>query len=52
MCGPKFCSMKITQDIRADAERMAGMAQKSEEFRGKGSALYLPEGAEAGPSDG
>ena len=45
MCGPKFCSMKITQDIRADAERIAGLAQKSEEFREKGKALYLPETA-------
>ena len=25
MCGPKFCSMKITQDLRAEAERMAGL---------------------------
>ncbi|HUZ62542.1 MAG TPA: phosphomethylpyrimidine synthase ThiC [Acetobacteraceae bacterium] len=46
MCGPKFCSMKITQDIRADAERMAGLAAKSEEFREKGGALYVPEAAE------
>ncbi len=45
MCGPKFCSMKITQDIRADAERMAGMEAKSEEFLEKGKALYLPETA-------
>ncbi len=45
MCGPKFCSMKITQDIRADAERMAGMDAKSEEFRERGKALYLPETA-------
>jgi phosphomethylpyrimidine synthase len=43
MCGPKFCSMKITQDIRADAERMAGMDAKSEEFREKGGQVYLPE---------
>jgi len=49
MCGPKFCSMKITQDIRADAERMAGMQQMSETFRAKGSSLYLPEAAEAKP---
>jgi phosphomethylpyrimidine synthase len=49
MCGPKFCSMKITQDIRADAERMAGMQQMSETFRAKGSALYVPEAAEAKP---
>ncbi|MDA8250894.1 MAG: phosphomethylpyrimidine synthase ThiC [Rhodospirillales bacterium] len=47
MCGPKFCSMKITQDIRADAERMAGMQQMSETFRAKGSALYLPEATPA-----
>ena len=32
MCGPKFCSMKITQDLRAEAERMAGMEAKSAEF--------------------
>jgi phosphomethylpyrimidine synthase len=45
MCGPKFCSMKITQDIRADAERMAGMEQMSELFKEKGSAIYVPEAA-------
>jgi phosphomethylpyrimidine synthase len=45
MCGPKFCSMKITQDIRADAERMAGMEQKSKEFAEKGKAIYVPETA-------
>ncbi|MEJ1976055.1 MAG: phosphomethylpyrimidine synthase ThiC [Acetobacteraceae bacterium] len=43
MCGPKFCSMKISQDIRKDAERLAGLEQKSEEFRNSGAALYLPE---------
>jgi phosphomethylpyrimidine synthase len=42
MCGPKFCSMRITQDLRADAERMAGMEQKSKEFVEKGKELYLP----------
>ena len=41
MCGPKFCSMKITQDIRADAERMAGMEAKSAEFKERGGALYV-----------
>ncbi|MCB1756593.1 MAG: phosphomethylpyrimidine synthase ThiC [Gammaproteobacteria bacterium] len=41
MCGPKFCSMKITQDVREYA--MSGMAQKSEEFLAKGSAIYLTE---------
>ncbi|MDE2004951.1 MAG: phosphomethylpyrimidine synthase ThiC [Rhodospirillales bacterium] len=42
MCGPKFCSMKITQDLREDAARMAGMAEKSREFADKGKEIYLP----------
>jgi phosphomethylpyrimidine synthase len=37
--------MKITQDLRAEAERMAGMEQKSREFADKGKAIYLPETA-------
>ena len=41
MCGPKFCSMKITQEIRAAAE--AGMQDKSREFKEKGSEIYLAE---------
>ena len=41
MCGPKFCSMKISQDIRADALRAEGLAAKSVEFREAGSALYV-----------
>ena len=45
MCGPKFCSMKISQDIRKDAERLAGLEQKSDEFRNNGAALYVPEPA-------
>jgi phosphomethylpyrimidine synthase len=42
MCGPKFCSMKITQDLRQDAERLAGLEQKSKEFLEKGKEIYLP----------
>ncbi len=42
MCGPKFCSMKISQDIRADAERREGMDAKSAEFKERGGALYVP----------
>src|SRR5215469_11306286 len=38
MCGPKFCSMKITQEIRDIAQE--GMDQMSETFRKKGSELY------------
>ena len=37
MCGPKFCSMQITQDIRAQAE---GMAAKAREFRERGGEVY------------
>ncbi len=51
MCGPKFCSMKISHDIRADTERMAGMEEKREEFVAKGSSLYLPEPADAKGAD-
>jgi phosphomethylpyrimidine synthase len=40
MCGPKFCSMKITQDIR---EAAAGMALKSAEFRKQGGELYVKQ---------
>lgn len=43
MCGPKFCSMKITQDIRDAARREQGMAQKSAEFRQRGGELYVKE---------
>ncbi len=42
MCGPKFCSMRITQDLRVEAERMAGLAAKSEEFAEAGKSLYVP----------
>ena len=41
MCGPKFCSMKISQDIRADALRADGLAAKSTEFREAGGTLYV-----------
>lgn len=38
MCGPKFCSMKISQDVLAFAE---GMAQKAAEFKELGSEIYM-----------
>ncbi|HWU85657.1 MAG TPA: phosphomethylpyrimidine synthase ThiC [Kofleriaceae bacterium] len=38
MCGPKFCSMKITEEVRAIAER--GLADKAAEFKQAGSTLY------------
>ncbi|MHA7293431.1 phosphomethylpyrimidine synthase ThiC [Arthrobacter sp. HLT1-21] len=48
MCGPKFCSMRISQDIRDQfggalaQEAIAGMAGKSTEFRAAGGKVYLP----------
>jgi phosphomethylpyrimidine synthase len=51
MCGPKFCSMKITQEVRefaakkglAEAQALEqGMQEKSAEFKAGGSALYIP----------
>ncbi|WP_136162852.1 phosphomethylpyrimidine synthase ThiC [Sphingomonas flavalba] len=58
MCGPKFCSMKITQEVRefaakqnqdstaflAAEEAEAGMKQMSEKFRETGSELYMGAG--------
>jgi phosphomethylpyrimidine synthase len=41
MCGPHFCSMKITQDVREYAER--GMAEKSAEFKAAGSEIYIED---------
>jgi phosphomethylpyrimidine synthase len=50
MCGPNFCSMKITQDVREyaaenglqDADAIQkGMEEKSKEFAEKGSNIYL-----------
>ncbi len=40
MCGPHFCSMKITQEVRAFAQ--SGMDEKSAEFRATGSEVYVP----------
>ncbi|MGA7676641.1 MAG: phosphomethylpyrimidine synthase ThiC [Rhizomicrobium sp.] len=60
MCGPKFCSMKISQEVRdaargkndwetgdtlSTAEIRAAMAKKAEEFRSHGGEIYLPKDA-------
>ncbi|KXV72696.1 phosphomethylpyrimidine synthase [Acetobacter cerevisiae] len=42
MCGPKFCSMRISQDLKEEAARMAGIEQKNEEFRKAGGTVYVP----------
>ena len=51
MCGPKFCSMKISQEVRdaakgkndtlSTAEIRAAMAKKAEEFKQGGGEIYL-----------
>jgi phosphomethylpyrimidine synthase len=41
MCGPKFCSMQITQEIRDYAK--SGMAEKSKEFLDQGAEIYKAE---------
>jgi phosphomethylpyrimidine synthase len=49
MCGPHFCSMKITQDVRAyaaehgigeDKVLQVGMEEKAREFRERGAQVY------------
>jgi phosphomethylpyrimidine synthase len=45
MCGPKFCSMRISQDIRVEADRLAGLEAKQQEFVELGSKIYVPEAA-------
>jgi phosphomethylpyrimidine synthase len=44
MCGPKFCSMKITEEIRAtygSTEQQQGMAEKAREFVERGGEVYV-----------
>ncbi|MDV6376518.1 phosphomethylpyrimidine synthase ThiC [Deinococcus arenicola] len=40
MCGPHFCSMKLSHDIRA-GDILQGLEDKAREFRGAGSEIYL-----------
>jgi phosphomethylpyrimidine synthase len=49
MCGPKFCAMKITQDVREYAQKKGlepqgaiavGMVEKAQEFRESGGKIY------------
>lgn len=55
MCGPKFCSMRISKDVQDYAKEHgldsveaieAGMAEKSQEFADQGGRVYLPITAE------
>jgi phosphomethylpyrimidine synthase len=65
MCGPKFCSMKITEDVRqyaaehgygetvdADAWIEAGMQDMSEKYKELGNQLYLEMENTVNPLDG
>jgi len=55
MCGPKFCSMRISAELQEGALAMrdraeesvveVGLAQKAEEFRDAGGEIYLKEGS-------
>ncbi len=56
MCGPHFCSMKITQDVREYAKEHGvgdaaaleqGMREKAAEFRAQGNEIYLPQKGES-----
>ena len=40
MCGPKFCSMKITQEVRDYAAAQKGMQEKAVEFVQQGGKIY------------
>ncbi len=48
MCGPKFCSMRISHEVRAEA-RAAGLAEMAAKFRAQGGELYVPASAAAAP---
>jgi phosphomethylpyrimidine synthase len=49
MCGPKFCSMKISQEVRDYAQ--SGMAEKSKEFLREGGEIYKVLEGQAAPVD-
>ncbi len=50
MCGPRFCSMEISQRLRQGQreelppDALEGMARKSEEFKARGGRVYVPAG--------
>jgi phosphomethylpyrimidine synthase len=48
MCGPHFCSMKLTQDVRELAQAEAGLVAKAQEFQQAGGELYVA--GEPGPT--
>lgn len=50
MCGPKFCSMRISHDIRADAQK-EGMAAMAQRYREEGGDLYMPVENQSKPAE-
>jgi phosphomethylpyrimidine synthase len=48
MCGPKFCSMRISHEVRAEA-REAGLREMAVKFRSQGGELYVPAPPAASP---
>jgi len=56
MCGPKFCSMKITQDVRDYAAKLndkeQGMAEMSEKFKALGNEVYVDAEAVKASNEG
>ncbi|HID75549.1 MAG TPA: phosphomethylpyrimidine synthase ThiC, partial [Planctomycetaceae bacterium] len=61
MCGPHFCSMKITQEVRRFAESRGldprealadGLKQKAAQFRAEGGHLYRPVDSASGQDSG
>jgi phosphomethylpyrimidine synthase len=55
MCGPKFCSMKITRDVRDYAatlnDKEQGMADMSKKFIDMGAAVYVDQAQAAKESN-
>ena len=52
MCGPKFCSMRISHEVRAEA-RAQGMREMAAKFRAGGGEIYVPADApQPAPRDG
>ena len=45
MCGPKFCSMRISHEVRTEA-REQGLREMAEKFRAAGGELYVPTDGE------
>jgi phosphomethylpyrimidine synthase len=53
MCGPKFCSMRISHEVREEArQREQGMREMAEKFRAAGGEIYVAAGSNPAESAG